>query len=320
VLEEGPILADICAVNSIYLNAAWANAFIPENTNQDYFYINPTRDIAQTEKAHFMHMVTNLGYTADAIPGVQLIQLPYRSREGGLYMTIILPVMEYAGKVSSLDVVTAHHNLTSRAVALALPKFQFQSSYKPVPLQTALEACGLTAPFSLDPGKGFCGMLTNACLLMSEILQKTSINVDEQGTEAASASVAIMDRGEPTLDNPILFMADHPFQFFICDSDEDLCFFEGRVGAPSIPPGSLAPLAALHAEEDFWLTHFGFNVSVEEGIGITNATGTNSTAPNTSETNTTTSNSPINTGSLAAVSISFVALIALAALATSAWS
>jgi hypothetical protein len=42
-----------------------------------------------------------------------------------------------------------------------------------------------------------------------------------------------------------------------------LCFFVGRVGASGIPPGSLAPLAALHTEGDFWLTHFfGFNVSV----------------------------------------------------------
>jgi hypothetical protein len=159
------------------------------------------------------------------------------------------------------------------------------------------------APITLEYGKGFCGMLTNQCRSISMILQKTSINVDEQGTVAAAVTASMITTAAPLTDS-ILFQADHPFQFFVCDSDEDLCFFEGRVGAPGIPPGSLTPLTSLHTEEDFWLNHFGVNVSVEEGVGTPNSTETNST---------------IDTGSSAAASVSFVAWMPLATLATAAW-
>jgi serine protease inhibitor len=128
VLEEGPIDGDLCAVNSIYLNAGWAHFFSPEKTNEDHFYTSPTRTTERAEKAHFMHMVNDRDYSADAIPGFQLLELPYRTRQGGLYMAIVIPMMESTGTVTSPDIAAAHQHLTSRRVAVALPKFQFQSS------------------------------------------------------------------------------------------------------------------------------------------------------------------------------------------------
>jgi hypothetical protein len=64
-------------------------------------------------------------------------------------------------------------------------------------------------------------------------------------------------QGSALPDAPVLFLADHPFQFFIYDSKEDLVLFEGRVGAPTIPddwpPALFEP---VHTDPDFWTGHF----------------------------------------------------------------
>jgi hypothetical protein len=66
-----------------------------------------------------------------------------------------------------------------------------------------------------------------------------------------------------TTERPVEFLADHPFQFFIYDRNEELMIFEGRVGNPGIPEGSAEPsLKASHTDKDFWSSNFGVDVIV----------------------------------------------------------
>ena len=62
---------------------------------------------------------------------------------------------------------------------------------------------------------------------------------------------------------PVLFMANHAFQFFIYDEDEDIVLFQGRLQAPGIPDGSIAQLQALHSEDDFWINNFDVDPTVD---------------------------------------------------------
>ena len=190
---------------------------------------------------------------------------------------------EEAPMVSSADVTSVKQTLEPTAVAMAIPKFQYESSYKTT-LQEALVETGLETPFSLGTDEGFCGMITNQCLFVNVIIQKTSIHVNEKGTVAAAVSAAILRGAAPPQPepDPVLFQADHPFQFFICDSNTDVCLFEGRVGAPTIPSGSQALLQSVHSEADFWSTNFGTNVRAEQGFSGTYPT--RPTSPMTSPT------------------------------------
>merc|ERR1711935_518955 len=70
--------------------------------------------------------------------------------------------------------------------------------------------------------------------------------------------------------DPILFQADRPFQFFLYDDLERLILFEGRVGNPGIPEGSMATNPHKHAD-DFYQNTFGTAVQMPptaEEVGV----------------------------------------------------
>uniref|UniRef100_A0A7R9VLM2 Serpin domain-containing protein n=1 Tax=Pseudictyota dubia TaxID=2749911 RepID=A0A7R9VLM2_9STRA len=243
------------------MNATWQNQFWESKTNEDNFYYNvlPQAEsvasakslVATSMRAHFMHMVERFDYSHDAIPGFQVVRMKYQTSK--LSMIVLLPAINYGsiGPVKSEDVLAALPNLTDTKLALAFPKFKFAQSYED-DLMSALKEIGLTAPFQ----GGFCGMFDGSCPFLSFVKQKTFINVHEKGTEAAAVTAGAVVTMLPPPEQPTLFMANRPFQFLIYDDTADLVLFEGHVGAPDIPEGSVAELEAQHEDEDFWLEHF----------------------------------------------------------------
>ena len=200
---------------------------------------------------HFMHHVIDfVSYSHEAVPGFQVMMLRFT---GALSMIFALPTSESSGDVASATILEALPQLALARMAVALPKFQFESEYKNN-LKAALQAIGLTAPFD----GGLCIYASGGCALIDKIIQKTFINLNEDGVEAAAVTAIILVSGLPPPETPILFMADHPFQFFIYDSTEELVIFEGRVGNPSVADDAPVPqLQASHSESGFWQTYFG---------------------------------------------------------------
>lgn len=106
---------------------------------------------------------------------------------------------------------------------IQLPKFK--AEYKRE-LNEALTNMGLGIAFSNTAY--FTKINKNAFLQISEVLQKTFIEVNEEGTEAAAVTGVeiVLTSAGPS------FIADHPFLYMIRDSyTESICFI-GRVGRP----------------------------------------------------------------------------------------
>ena len=93
-------------------------------------------------------------------------------------------------------------------------------------------------------------------LPLYKIIQKTVIDVNEKGVEAAAATAVMVGRTAlPTHETePVLMLCDHPFQFFIYHESEELVLFEGRVGMPELPDAvdQEPRLKSKHNDEDFW--------------------------------------------------------------------
>ena len=64
---------------------------------------------------------------------------------------------------------------------------------------------------------------------MSEVVQKAFIEVNEEGSEAAAATGAVM----MLTSIPEEFRADRPFLFFLRDKLTGMLLFQGRVVDPS---------------------------------------------------------------------------------------
>jgi serine protease inhibitor len=292
IVEDGPLdeQFNLLAVNSIYLKAQWYSPFESFYTNEDVFYTSAERTQATDSKARFMHKVDFIDYSNTAIPGYHLLKLDFH-RGDGLSMVFALPgstttasnstatalarstATSTSNMVKSQDVWSALDSLQLQRVALALPMFKFESMYEGS-LMSTLKDMGMNAPFM-----GELCIYDNSCQeMISMIIQKTVINVFETGVEAAAVTaIATVTSAPPEDLAPVLVMMDHPFQFFILDTQAHVVLFEGQVGNPGISEDAAAAapnaqLEAWHAEGDFWMANF--NVEPKE------AEFSSSSAPN----------------------------------------
>mmetsp|Transcript_1318 Transcript_1318/g.2571 ORF Transcript_1318/g.2571 Transcript_1318/m.2571 type:complete len:661 (+) Transcript_1318:191-2173(+) len=265
VPEDNPLYPpwELIAINSIYLKARWQEQFKESKTNLDSFYTSSSRT-AQASEAHFMNMVDYFDYSHKALPGYQVIDLPFASSQ--MSMIFVLPMSDDSETVLSADLLSIldDDELESTRVALSVPKFKFESEYDDN-LKEALMQLGIEAPFTEGSG-ALCGLFEDDkdCekIVMDKVVQKTVIDVNEEGVEAAAVTAIMMMptsiEPEDTNDS-ILMIIDHPFQFFIYDHDEELVLFEGRLGAPELPESGVALLDSKHSDSDFWSNAFYVN-------------------------------------------------------------
>jgi serpin B len=251
----------LIAINSLYLKAAWISQFDESRTNEDFFYESASRDTALNTKAHFMHKVGYFPYSDTVISGYQIVQLGFigGAKSHGLSMIVVFPAGEgYKDTVSAVDMRNALSKLESTRLALALPKFKFESEYSST-LKDSLQSVGLNAPFE----SGLCVLEGSCSESVGFVVQKTVIDVNERGVEAAAVTaVAVSTTSAPT-EEPMMFLCDHPFQFFIYDENEEVFLFEGRVGSPGTPEGSSgAQFQPLHSDADFWRSNFAVEPQV----------------------------------------------------------
>jgi len=266
IVDEGQPLFPpyvLIAINSIYLKARWAEQFKEFKTNLDSFYESAS-SATEVSQAHFMNMVDYFKYSHEALPGYQVIDLPFKKSQ--MSMIFVLPMSDSVERVSSTDLIAALGEMKSTRVALSLPKFRFESQYDDS-LKESLMKTGITDPFIGGTG-ALCSMFENTegCdkLIIDKIVQKTVIDVNEKGVEAAAVTAAMVVPTSigPTDENaPVLMTLDHPFQFFIYDKKRDLMLFEGRLGEPAIPEREPAMplLDSKHSDSDFWSNSFGVN-------------------------------------------------------------
>ncbi|XP_042370334.1 serpin B6-like [Plectropomus leopardus] len=74
----------------------------------------------------------------------------------------------------------------------------------------------------------FSGMSTANNLVLSKVVHKSFVEVNEEGTEAAAATAAVITNRSL----PPRFTADHPFLFFIQHKPTNTVLFAGRYSSP----------------------------------------------------------------------------------------
>lgn len=217
--------------NAVYFKGKWSEPFEKSDTQPGTF---TTDDSVRVTVPLMNHMYIARNY-AD-VGNAQVIDLPYTgtaARE--MVMTIVLPktgtpvsTIENALTQKSLDSWIAKEG--SAHVQVTLPKFKAEQSMS---LATTLGKLGMPAAFT--PKADFSGISTaKDGLIISDVVHKAYVDVDESGTEAAAATAVMAVAGAaPQEATPIAFRADHPFLFFLRDKTSGAILFAGRVSDPS---------------------------------------------------------------------------------------
>jgi serpin B len=233
LLPPSGVTADtrLVLVNAVYFKAKWAEPFEPSFTVEAPFHGSggETKVKMMTKTSHM-----RLGTVADA--KAKVLELGY---EGGEYsMVVVLPddekglaAVETALTAEGLSSALA--GATDQRVALKLPRFEIEPG-EALRLRAPLEALGMVTAF--DAAKAdFTGIAPAAeQVVISEAYHKAFVAVDEAGTEAAAATAISMRAGSaPPKDEPVPFVADHPFLFFVRDVGSGAILFMGRLSDPA---------------------------------------------------------------------------------------
>ena len=210
-------------INAIYFKAPWTFEFDPDDTRTEPFYSedrSPRTVPLMTILRDFPYLETSL---------FQAVDLPYGG--GAFSMTVLVP----RDGVGVDDVVEALDTAAWRDIAgsfeeteveLFLPRFRMEYERE---LQDDLAALGMVDAFS--PGKADLTRLSPVDgLWISSVLQKALVEVTEEGTEAAAATVVIGVTSAPP--PPVTVRADRPFLFFIRERLTGAILFVGKLAHP----------------------------------------------------------------------------------------
>ncbi|KAF7074917.1 hypothetical protein CFC21_079729 [Triticum aestivum] len=242
VLPRGSVHRDtrLVLTNAIYFKGKWDNAFSKSRTRDHTFH----RLDGSTVQVPFMEGSSRDKYFVADRDGFKVLKLPYKkaAKSGGgarYSMCIFLPtardgLRSLADKMASGTPGFLFDNLPnwSSEVKLRLPKFKlsFFCSMKKV-----LKGLGLRAAFS--EGADLSDMVeedssgNTVRLRVDDVFHRAVVEVNEEGTEAAASTA--MTLVFLCASEPVDFVADHPFAFYIVEEVSRSVVFAGHVLDPS---------------------------------------------------------------------------------------
>lgn len=209
-------------INALYFKGEWAFEFNEKTKKEDFATLGGGKN-----KVDMMSAEDKLLYAE--YDGFSMVQLPYGN--GAFCMDVILPAKnEDFGKAAArLDAKTFDGLLRSRSnaiVNLKLPKFTFDYNIK---LNDALTALGMKKAF--DDHQADFSEMAEKSLKISLVKQKTFIDVNEKGTEAAAVTFVGMvttSVGPSVEPRRVDFFADRPFLFIIRENSTGAVLFIGQ--------------------------------------------------------------------------------------------
>ena len=210
-------------INALYLKAAWSKPFQERNTTKKRF----TTEKGEEIEVPMMMMRYNEQFYKDDV-----VAMVSKRLQGGYSMLFILPgegvkcdeAAEYVAK--NFDTLLKNMEITD--VNLSLPKFTTDFGMS---LKNTLASLGIKRAFG---GKAQLGGISDEALYISDVVQKTYINVNEKGTEAAAVTMAVAGllSMRPSKIEVITF--DRPFIYAIVKDNSNEVLFAGKVGNPAI--------------------------------------------------------------------------------------
>ena len=211
-------------INAVYFNGKWRYQFDKENTHDRSFYVIPEAPVEvpmMFQKEKFA--VTKAGNST-------LVELPYG--QGNYSMVVMLPdegvsTAEAASHLSSKNWAQWMQYLSqgTTEVELSLPKFKYEYKRE---LNDDLKNLGMGIAF--DPDNADFSNISDRDLFISFVLHQTFIETNEEGTEAAAATVVGISVTSVPMTNVINI--NRPFLYFIRETTTGTIVFMGQVTDP----------------------------------------------------------------------------------------
>lgn len=214
-------------LNTIYFKGKWAQPFEESDTETKPFYVDQETKV-DTE---MMYQRDLFKYFEDE--KLRVLALPYRGNR--FTMVVVLPkaidgLVEIEEQISEKQLSHWARAVKKQDVRVYFPRFKFEND---VPLKPYLSNLGMPKAFSENAD--FSGISSFSPLYVASVMQRATIEVDEEGTTATAVTMMAFSFGMPEKEPvpPKVFRADHPFMYLIVENTTGSLLFMGRVTDPS---------------------------------------------------------------------------------------
>ena len=210
--------------NAIYFKGNWDSQFSKDDTKEAAFTLKDNRIV----EVPLMRQQGLFPYFDSGT--FQVLGLPYKG--GSLSLVILLP--KKADGLNDVEKSFTEEKLAGciskmkiENVVVMIPRFKVELSFK---LKEALSAMGMPIAFH-QGAANFSGMNCQDNLFISDVLHKSFLEVNEEGSKATGATAVVMEE-KSVPKEPSIFHADHPFLFLIRDNRTGSLLFLGRLVNP----------------------------------------------------------------------------------------
>jgi serpin B len=213
-------------INAVYFNGKWRYQFDKDDTQDLPFYVTPESPV------EVPMMYQKEKFAVAGTDKATLVELPYG--QGNYSMVVMLPDegVSLEEVASDLNPETwaqwmAYLSNGTTEVELSLPRFKYEFKRK---LNDDLKNLGMGVAF--EPFLADFSNISDQGLFISFVLHQTFIETNEEGTEAAAATVVgISLTSMPP--QPQVININRPFLYFIRETSTGTIVFMGQVVDPS---------------------------------------------------------------------------------------
>jgi len=224
MINELPADIAMLLINAIYFNGKWKYEFDRDNTTDMPFYPESGPEVS----VPMMNQEVTVKINSQA--EFMLLELPYG--QGNYVMDIILPEDGFTSSdiipmLNAEDWADWTENMYKTSIDLFMPRFKYEFKTE---LKNVLSAMGMGIAFT--PFAADFSNISEQDLFISKVLHQTFIETNEEGTEAAAATVVMMElTSVPS--GPLVVKLDKPFIYIIRETSTNSIVFMGKTGNPA---------------------------------------------------------------------------------------
>jgi serpin B len=205
-------------INAIYFKGTWQNSFKKSETANAPFHSLDGSSATIPLMSQMANFRRGFG------PDYEAIDLPYGN--SAFTMMVVLPkagvdINAFTESLTEEKWRTIDAGMAKGEIGIMLPKFKLEWKKN---LNDQLKALGMGVAYS-DIGADFSRMSPGKQLVITDVIQKTFVDVNEEGTEAAAATSV----GVGPTSAPAVMRVDRPFIFAIRERLSGTILFIGKI-------------------------------------------------------------------------------------------
>ncbi|NWV37544.1 ALMS protein, partial [Grantiella picta] len=215
----------IVLINYIFFKGSWENPFNNLYTRDDDFFL----DAKNSVKVKMMNQEKHFNVHRDEKMCSWVVEIPYKGNVTSLFVLPDEGTMKKVEDALLKETVSDWlRSLEKRKIYLHLPKFSVSGSYD---VKSLFQKMGVTEVFSDQAD--LSGVSEDLLLKVSKAIHKATVDVRENGTEAAAVTKLEFTFHSLQFPPPLPIKFNKPFLMMIIDKATDSLLFMGKIVNPT---------------------------------------------------------------------------------------